>query len=429
MSLPFRRPTGAIASLFTRGVGDAGVGHVLGIIRKQLGMDVAFVSRFRASDRVFEHVDADGQAPIHVGQTLPLQEGYCLKVVQGELPEFIPDTSAVPAAMAIPATHAIPIGAHLSTPVRLESGELYGTLCCFSYRPDRSLGDRDIGMLRAFAEVLAHRVDEHLAASRHKERAAEMIWAAMASGAPRIVYQPIYEVRARRLVGVECLARFDVEPQRGPDKWFDGAREAGVSVELELQAVRNALGALDRLPPSVFVAINSSPDLILSGRLEAVLAALDASRIVIEITEHVTVDDYGALAAALRPLRERGIRLAVDDAGAGYASMRHILHLKSEIIKLDMSLTRDIDTDPARRALARGLISFASDIGSDITAEGVETAGELEALRSLGVAKVQGYHLGRPGSLEDALIACRTGCPAFAAPGTPPRLDASVARH
>src|SRR5262249_13327380 len=162
--LPFRRPVGAIASLFTRGVGDAGVNHVLGIIRKQLGMDVAFVSRFRASDRVFEHVDADRPAPIHVGQTLPLHEGYCLKVVEGELPQFIPDTAAVPAALEIPATRAIPIGAHLSTPVMLENGELYGTLCCFSYHPDPSLTERDMGMLRAFGEVLAHRVDERLAA-------------------------------------------------------------------------------------------------------------------------------------------------------------------------------------------------------------------------------------------------------------------------
>ena len=127
--------------------------------------------------------------------------------------------------------------------------------------------------------------------------------------------------------------------------------------------------------------------------------------------------DDDALIAALRPIRERGVRIAVDDAGAGYASMRHILSLKCEIIKLDMSLTRHVDTDPGRRALAKGLISFACDIGSDITAEGIETLGELEALRNLGAHKAQGYYLSRPGSMEDTLTAFRSGCPALVAPG------------
>jgi len=415
MSLLGLRPRGAIANLFARGVGDAGIVHVLRIIRKQLGMDIAFVARFRTEDRVLEHVDADGPAPVHTGQVIPLHEGYCLKVVQGELPQLIPDTSLLPAAMAIPATQAIPIGAHLSVPVTLANGDVYGTLCCFSHEPNPSLGDRDMSMLRAFAEVVAQRFDEDQAARREKQTASEVIWAAIASGAPRIVYQPIYELDGHTLVGVECLSRFDIDPQRGPDKWFDGAREAGVELELELHAVRNALAAIDGFPRAVYLGINSSPALILSGRLAPMLAELDSSRIVLEITEHSTVSDYDALLSALRPMRERGVRIAVDDAGAGYSSMRHILNLKCDIIKLDMSLTRDIDIDPGRRALARGLVSFACDIGSDITAEGIETRGELDAVRKLGVRKVQGFFLGRPGTLEDALTAFRTGCPALAA--------------
>jgi len=416
MSSPTLCTTGAIANLFARSVGDAGIGHVLRIVRKHLGMDVAFVSRFRAEDRVFEHVDADGAAPIQVGQTIPLHEGYCQKVVSGELPQLIPDTSTVPAALAIPATQAIPIGSHLSVPVRLEEGEVYGTLCCFSHHPNLSLGDRDLSMLSAFAEVVAQRVDEDLAASRQRARATEAIWAAIAAGAPRIVYQPIYELDARTLVGVECLSRFDIEPQRAPDQWFDGAREAGVQLDLELHAIRNAIAAIEAFPAAVYLGINSSPELILSGRLAPELANLDASRIVLEITEHATVTDYDALIRALRPMRDRGVRIAVDDAGAGYASMRHILNLKCEIIKLDMSLTRDIDTDPGRRALARGLISFACDIGSDIIAEGIETRCELDVLCNLGVHKGQGYFLSKPGSMEAALTAFRCGCPALAAP-------------
>lgn len=399
--------SGAIAQLLERGVGDGGVGHVLRIIRKHLRMDFAFISRFREVDRVFEHVDADGVAPIHVGQSVPLEQGYCYKVVKGELPQLIPDTSLVPAAMAIPATTALPVGSHLSIPVRLEDGEVYGTLCCFSHRPDRSLGDRDLAMLQAFGEVLAGRIDEGMAEARQREKAADEIRTLMAAGAPRIVYQPIYGLRDDALLGVECLSRFDVEPRRSPDIWFEAAHRAGVGLELELCAIQNALGALDRFPAPVFLGINTSPELILSGRLGPVLESVDLSRIVIEITEHASVTDYAGLARSLGPWRARGARLAIDDAGAGYASMRHILNLGADVIKLDMSLTRDIDTDPSRRALAKGLISFAHEVGSHITAEGVETHSELEMLRRVHVDKVQGYYLSKPLPLAEAVAAVR----------------------
>ncbi len=406
MSIVHAKPAGAITHLLARGVADDGVQHVLGIVRKHLNMDVAFISRFRSQDRVFEYVDAGGGAPIQVGQAVPLDEGYCLKVVRGELPQLIADTAAVPAAMAIAATRAIPIGAHLSIPVQIEHGELYGTLCCFSHRPDLSLGERDMRMMRAFGEVLAGRINEDMAAVRIKARAAERIRAAMRSGSPRIVYQPIYDLDGA-LAGVEGLSRFDVEPIEPPDSWFNSAHEAGVGLDLELHAVEKALPALTRLSRRHFLGINSSPELIVSGRLEAVFGGVDLSRVVLEITEHATVADYALLARALGPLRQRGARLAIDDAGAGYASMRHILKLSADIIKLDMSLTRDIDTDPSRRALAKGLISFAHDIGSGITAEGVETRAELETLRALGVDKVQGFYLDRPMALEAAVASAQ----------------------
>lgn len=410
MLLGEQMSSGAIAQLLARGVGDGGIGHVLRIVRRHLRMDVAFISHFREVDRVFEHVDADGVAPIQVGQTLPLEDGYCHKVVCGELPQLIPDTSLVPAAMAIPATTALPIGSHMSIPIQLEGGETYGTLCCFSHRPDRSLGERDLSMLRAFGEVLAGRIDEGLADSRQREKAADEIRALIAAGAPRIVFQPIYGLEDDVMLGVECLSRFDTEPNRSPDVWFNAAHRAGVGLELELHAIQTALGALDRFPAPLFLGVNASPELILSGLLGPVLERFDLSRVMIEITEHATVTDYGDLARALQPWRTRGARLAIDDAGAGYASMRHILNLAADVIKLDMSLTRDIDTDPSRRALAKGLISFAHEVGSHITAEGVETRSELEMLRRVNVDKVQGFYLSRPLSLADAVAEGRR-CP------------------
>ena len=121
-----------------------------------------------------------------------------------------------------------------------------------------------------------------------------------------------------------------------------------------------------------------------------------AQRLVLELTEHAVVQDYASLQVALHPLRQRGVRVAIDDAGAGYASMRHILQVRPDIIKLDMSLTRGIDQDFQRRAMASALIAFARETGSVIVAEGVETEAELAQLKRLGAANAQGFLLGRP---------------------------------
>ena len=129
-------------------------------------------------------------------------------------------------------------------------------------------------------------------------------------------------------------------------------------------------------------------------------AGRHGERIVLEITEHEAIDDYGGLAEALEPLRARGLGVAVDDVGAGYASLRHALQLAPDMVKMDISLTHDIDRDAGRRALAAALISFAAETDMTIVAEGIETAGELHALRQLGVRYGQGFYLARPAPLE-----------------------------
>jgi EAL domain-containing protein (putative c-di-GMP-specific phosphodiesterase class I) len=197
-------------------------------------------------------------------------------------------------------------------------------------------------------------------------------------------------------VGVEALARFTTEPPRPPSHWFTEAAEIGRGVELELLAIRTAVDSVDRLPPEVFLSVNASPATICSDPLAELVEATASDRIVVEITEHQRVDDYTALVDALSGLRSLGVRVAVDDTGAGYASLAHILRLQADILKLDIGLTHGIDQDPVRRSLAAALVTFAGDIGSCIVAEGVETAAELAVLRALGVPWAQGYHLGRP---------------------------------
>lgn len=170
-----------------------------------------------------------------------------------------------------------------------------------------------------------------------------------------------------------------------------------------MAVIKAALDSLARLPADVYLTINISPDNVTNGALARLLAKHAVDRVVLEVTEHVPIADYAQFEAALAPLRRRGLRLAVDDAGAGYASFRHIISLQPDFIKLDMSITRDIDTDRTRRALAAALIRFAEETGSRIIAEGVETESELAVLRKLGVDKAQGYLLGRPAPIDAAV--------------------------
>jgi EAL domain-containing protein (putative c-di-GMP-specific phosphodiesterase class I) len=214
-----------------------------------------------------------------------------------------------------------------------------------------------------------------------------------------MVFQPIFELDGGACVAFEALTRFPGEPGVPTASWFARATEVGVGVELELAAVRAALARLDDLPEGVLLSLNVSPAAAIAPEFEALITPV-AERVIVELTEHERVEDYGPLEAVLARLRERGATVAVDDVGAGFASLRHILSIAPDIVKLDLSLTREIETDPGRRALTSALVEFADGIGATIAAEGIETEGELVLLRNLGVDQGQGYYLGRPLALE-----------------------------
>jgi len=214
-----------------------------------------------------------------------------------------------------------------------------------------------------------------------------------------MAFQPIKDLRTGETVGQEALARFGGKPPTSPEVWFHEAGEIGLRVDLELTTARAALAQLDRIQPPIYLAVNLSPDTAVSPMFLRLLAETPVDRVVFEISEHARVHDYDALNRSLAEIRALGGRLAIDDAGAGFASLHHILRLSPDIIKLDISLTRGVDGDRARHALASALTSFAAEIGATIVAEGIETREELEALRTLGVTHGQGYYLGRPGPL------------------------------
>lgn len=238
-------------------------------------------------------------------------------------------------------------------------------------------------------------------ARRHAQVSAR-IGAVLTGSDLRVVFQPIISTETGCLVGAEALSRFAAvnpgDPPETPDAVFSQAATVGLGVELELLAVRTALRAAMALPEDLYVSINVSPAALLSPLLTDCLLAtpLPLGRVVLEITEHVSVPDYDLLAARAAEVRSLGVRLAVDDAGAGFASFRHILRLGPEYIKLDRTLIENISEDPARRALAAAVVLFAFEMGSAVVAEGVETLAELRTATTLGIDAAQGFLLGRP---------------------------------
>lgn len=211
-------------------------------------------------------------------------------------------------------------------------------------------------------------------------------------------FQPILSLDARRVCGVEALSRFTAEPAHPPDAWFRMARQVGRGGELELLALRTALAAGTRLPEHLYLAVNVSPGVLVRPELLPTLldAGISPSRLMVEITEHETVTDYQALREARERLRAAGIRLAVDDAGAGYASFHHIVVLAPDLIKLDRVLIAGIERNPAQQALVASVVAYAAKAQARVVGEGVETSAELDTLTALGVEAAQGYLLGRP---------------------------------
>lgn len=231
-----------------------------------------------------------------------------------------------------------------------------------------------------------------------KERVRERIDKTVHSQMILTAFQPIHELTTGTITGVEALARFPSDGGRSPDHWFNEATSVGLGGELEFAALEAALHNTAKLPEHLYVALNLSPETCLDPRLPGFLeqSALAVDRIVLELTERLAVDEYAPLLAALAPLRRRGLQIAVDDAGSGFSSMRHILQLRPDIIKLDRSLIAGIDSDQGQRALGAAMVNFAKQIGARIVAEGIETQAELTAVTHLGMASGQGYFLGRP---------------------------------
>jgi PAS domain S-box-containing protein len=246
--------------------------------------------------------------------------------------------------------------------------------------------------LVTFGSIVGTLIGPRLGVRRHAAAERAAMQALIDTERFRTFFQPIVDLTDGSVPGYEALTRF--ADGRPPGIVFGAAARAGLGLELETACLHASIRAADRLPPDAYLSLNASPALIASGTLSALFAPIRRA-IILEITEHVAIEDYDAVRCELAKLGPH-VRLAVDDAGAGYASFRHILELAPDFVKVDIALVRNVDTEPARQALIAGMGYFAVKGGLHLIAEGIETREELESLRALGVPFGQGFLLGRP---------------------------------
>lgn len=272
-------------------------------------------------------------------------------------------------------------------------GDTLGVIGLVDYDPEtaRLLVER-LPSLVTFGSMVGTLIRPGLGTRRREAANRTALQAVIDAGAFSPFFQPIVDLWDGSVVGHEALTRFT--DGRAPNLVFGEAARTGLGIELETACLCASIKASEHLPSSGYLSLNTSPELVLSGQLDQILASVRRP-VVLEITEHVEIDDYPGLRRELQRLGS-SVRLAVDDAGAGYASFRHILELSPDFVKIDLDLVRGVDAEPARQALIAGMGYFAVKRKLRLVAEGIETRKELDALQALAVPYGQGYLLGRP---------------------------------
>ena len=372
------------------------VQELLEALRIGLDLELAFIGEFTQGKRVFRFVAGELSAiDIEPGLGDPLEESYCHWIVEGQLPGVIQDALQEPVARALAATEQAGIRAHVGIPLRLSDGRLFGSLCAAgtSVRPD--LNEHTLDYVRNIARVIARELEELLETEVERDRRRGQVGRLLQAGSCATYLQPIVDLETGEIVSVEALSRFDTDPYRPPNEWFAEAWSVGLGIELELAAARNAARYISRLTSKVSLAVNVSPATILTPEFVDEFS-IHGSRLTVEVTEHAAVEDYQKLLQGIEPLTDVGIKLAVDDVGAGYASLSHILELAPDVVKLDITLTKDVERDVARHALVAALVTFADRVDARLVAEGIETEAARDVLRELGVRFGQGNLFARP---------------------------------
>jgi EAL domain-containing protein (putative c-di-GMP-specific phosphodiesterase class I) len=248
--------------------------------------------------------------------------------------------------------------------------------------------------MRLEPSAIPPQLAEHIDAIRSMSRISALLESHMLMTA----FQPIYGLAEETVVGVEALSRFVSDDGAAAELWFAEAAAVGLGANLEFAALGSAAAAARDLPGNVYVSLNISPTSCLDPRLPELFEHIDLpiDRVVLELTESVSDEEYPQFIAAINPLRDRGLRIAVDDTHSGAGALSRMVHLRPDFLKVGRTVIGDVDNDGIQRALAGCLVDFAEQIGTTLIAEGIETVGELKVLTDLGISAGQGYLLGRP---------------------------------
>jgi EAL domain-containing protein (putative c-di-GMP-specific phosphodiesterase class I) len=358
--------------------------------RQTLGLGLAFLSRM---DGTVQHLEVvESTLPLADGMTQPQETSLCQAIMDGSVPPVIPDVTQFPQIMGLPAV-GLGVRSFISVPVQLSDGTVYGTFCGAGFTADPQLAERD----RALMQVLAHAaavIIEPDVRQRHRNQGIERRLRPLINrGGPPVLLQPIVDLATGRRVGVEALSRFPQEWHQPPDECFADAEMIGERENLEIAALRRAEEYLPEV--SGYIAMNISPATLFTQAGVDFLNGLPLERIVLELSEHDPIDDYDQLKAILAPLRAGGMRLAIDDVGAGFSSLRHIVATAPDVIKLDRSIVAGVAGDPVLAVVVHALVELADVLHATVVAEGIETAADAVALRSLGVGLGQGWHFDR----------------------------------
>lgn len=377
--------------------------QALRAIRNHLDMDVAFVSEFRDGKRWFVAIDQRrGQlVPLEEGGSDPLNEALCHHIAVGNAPQMMLHAAADPIALAVPALIKIPVGVHVSVPILNGNGEVFGMLCCFSRATRPRVSQRDMRLVRTFADIIGSNIAILQAMNGPTADLRTELATLLTAGRIEPVFQPICELQTGRVAGYEALSRFPDLPNRAVDEVFDSARRSGLGVELELQAARRIMRAIANAPLRYgYISINFSYRTLICDAINAMYEndckGLPQPGYIIEISEQEAVDNFDTLRATLSEMRAKGLKIAVDDVGAGQSGLKHLLQLEPDMIKLDRSVTAGLTDQREARAMVAAMQGFARETGADLVAEGIETAEQAKILTDLGVTLGQGFWLGRP---------------------------------
>jgi EAL domain-containing protein (putative c-di-GMP-specific phosphodiesterase class I) len=391
------------------------VADLLQTARESLGLSLAFMTRMDGTTQHLEVVDSAIPWVFRDGATRPQETSFCQAIMDGRLPQVMPDVRDFPAAMKLPSARMPRIRSFVSVPMVLSDGTVYGTFCAAGFAADKQLSKRDKALMEVLARAASLIIEPGV---RKRARNAEIearLRPVIDIGGPVVLLQPIVDLVTRRRVGTEALSRFPTEWKLPPDRCFADAGLIGERERLEVLALRGAGTQLGRV--SGYVAMNVSPATLFTRDCVVVLERMPLDRVVLELSEHEPIEDYDALKAVLAPLRARGMRLAIDDVGAGFSSLRHIVITAPDVIKLDRSIVTGLSEDAVLPVVVKSLVDLARATGAQVVAEGVETEADATTLASLGAGLGQGWHFGRattPGDLRDEYPAEPVGTKAAA---------------